>query len=60
MLADRVAVMYRGGIVEQAAREAIFAAPSHPDTRMLLSSAPTPEPGLGIPDIRRDSEPLAA
>ncbi|EHP41150.1 dipeptide ABC transporter ATP-binding protein [Cupriavidus basilensis OR16] len=59
-LADRVAVMYRGSIVEQASREAIFSAPAHPYTRMLLSSALTPEPGLGIPDIKRDFETLAA
>ncbi|KJK25159.1 peptide ABC transporter ATP-binding protein [Burkholderiaceae bacterium 16] len=59
-LADRVAVMYRGSIVEQASREAIFSAPSHPYTRMLLSCALTPEPGLGIPDIKRDFETLAA
>jgi len=52
-LVDRVAVMYRGAIVELGTREQIFARPEHPYTRRLLASALTPEPGLGIPDIER-------
>jgi len=39
-LADRVAVLYLGRIVELASREAIFAGPAHPYTRALLDSAP--------------------
>jgi peptide/nickel transport system ATP-binding protein len=50
-LADRVAVMYRGSIVEQKSREAIFSNPEHPYTQMLLSSVLTPEPGLGQPEL---------
>ena len=53
-LVDRVAVMHRGAIVELGTREQIFARPEHPYTRMLLASALTPEPGLGIPDIERE------
>ncbi|KVK78566.1 peptide ABC transporter ATP-binding protein [Burkholderia savannae] len=49
-LADRVAVMERGRIVEQDAAGRIFAQPGHPYTRKLLASALTPEPGLGLPD----------
>ncbi|PAJ86105.1 ATP-binding cassette domain-containing protein [Burkholderia ubonensis] len=49
-LADRVAVMYRGQIVELADRKTIFEHPAHPYTRRLLSSTLTPEPGLGIPE----------
>jgi ABC-type glutathione transport system ATPase component len=52
-LADRVAVMYGGSIVEQQSREQIFANPQHPYTQMLLSSALTPEPGLGLPELNR-------
>jgi peptide/nickel transport system ATP-binding protein len=50
-LADRVAVMYRGSIVEQKSRVAIFSNPEHPYTQMLLSSVLTPEPGLGLPEL---------
>jgi len=50
-LADRVAVMYRGSIVEQKSREAIFSNPEHPYTQILLSSVLTPEPGLGLPEL---------
>jgi peptide/nickel transport system ATP-binding protein len=39
-LADRVAVMYGGRIVEVGPRERIFAAPSHPYTRRLLRAVP--------------------
>ncbi|MFC5520126.1 ATP-binding cassette domain-containing protein [Polaromonas jejuensis] len=53
-LVDRVAVMHQGAIVELGTREQIFARPEHAYTRMLLASALTPEPGLGIPDIDRD------
>ena len=41
-LADRVAVMYGGRIVESGPRERIFSAPSHPYTQRLL---------LAVPDI---------
>ncbi|MCX2861039.1 ATP-binding cassette domain-containing protein [Paucibacter sp. PLA-PC-4] len=52
-LVDRVAVMYKGQIVELGTREQIFDRPVHAYTRRLLASALTPEPGLGIPDIDR-------
>ena len=40
-IADRVAVMHRGHIVEQAPASQIFRAPQHDYTRRLLASAPT-------------------
>ena len=43
-IADRVAVMYLGRIVELAPAAMLFAAPAHPYTRHLLASVPRPEP----------------
>jgi oligopeptide/dipeptide ABC transporter ATP-binding protein len=40
-LADRVAVMYAGSIVESGSAQQIFAAPAHPYTRGLLQAVPT-------------------
>jgi peptide/nickel transport system ATP-binding protein len=39
-IADRVAVMYAGQIVEEAGVDAIFANPSHPYTRALFAAIP--------------------
>jgi peptide/nickel transport system ATP-binding protein/oligopeptide transport system ATP-binding protein len=43
-IADRVAVMNLGGIVETADAEALFASPRHPYSRALLSAIPVPKP----------------
>lgn len=43
---DRVAVMYRGQIVEIGETEQIITDPQHPYTRALLSSVPIPDPTL--------------
>jgi len=40
-IADRVAVMYAGNLVELGPRDAIFRAPAHPYTRGLLQAVPT-------------------
>jgi peptide/nickel transport system ATP-binding protein len=49
-VADRVAVMYAGNLVEIAAKHDIFQAPAHPYTRGLL---------LAVPDLKTDrSRPL--
>jgi len=43
-VADVVAVMYRGRIVEHGPSEAIYTRAAHPYTQMLLDSLPTPDP----------------
>jgi len=63
-VADRVAVMYAGKIVEHATTEALFARPLHPYTRGLLQSVPRLDqvrdrldiiPGM-VPDAREFPE----
>jgi oligopeptide/dipeptide ABC transporter ATP-binding protein len=43
VVADRVAVMYAGQIVEEGTREELLARPRHPYTQGLLRSIPRPE-----------------
>ena len=54
-LADRIAVMYAGRIVEEGAAPALLANPAHPYTAGLLAAVPTLSGALGrrIADDRR-------
>jgi peptide/nickel transport system ATP-binding protein/oligopeptide transport system ATP-binding protein len=43
-ICSRVAVMYRGRLVEMGMTESLFESPAHPYTRALLSAIPVPDP----------------
>ncbi|MYQ38382.1 peptide/nickel transport system ATP-binding protein [Streptomyces sp. LamerLS-316] len=43
-VADRVAVMRRGALVEVGTAQQVFTAPAHPYTRQLLDAVPIPDP----------------
>jgi peptide/nickel transport system ATP-binding protein len=62
-IADRIAVMCRGRLVELAPREVLFRQPIHPYTRALLAAVPYPDPARKLDFAKleegRASEPEA-
>ncbi|RBY84588.1 ABC transporter ATP-binding protein [Blastococcus sp. TF02A-30] len=44
LLADRIAVLYKGELVEEGTGEQVLGAPQHPYTQRLLASLPVPDP----------------
>ena len=55
-ICSRVAVMYRGRIVELAPADRVFEAPAHAYTRALLSAIPRLQPGQKLERIPFDGE----
>jgi peptide/nickel transport system ATP-binding protein len=57
-IADRVAVMYLGQIVETGTRAQVFGSPRHPYTRRLIDAVPVPDPThVRPPQPRLSGEP---
>ena len=44
LLADRIAVLYHGSLVEEGTGAEVLGAPQHPYTQRLLASLPVPDP----------------
>jgi peptide/nickel transport system ATP-binding protein len=57
-MADRVAVMYAGRIVEEAPVKVLFEDPKHPYTRGLMASMPGGAPGTRLRAIQGTVPPL--
>ncbi len=55
-IADRVAVMYAGKIVELGTAEEIFRQPLHPYTKALISAAPVADPSVKVERIVLEGE----
>jgi peptide/nickel transport system ATP-binding protein len=58
-LADRVAVMYLGRIVEEGPTRAVLSAPQHPYTELLLSAVLPLDPDRPLPQIDEDAVPAS-
>src|SRR5690606_31798731 len=62
---DRVAVLYRGKLVEQGPTAKILGDPDHPYTRSLISAVPRPDvklrrfpPATYLADVKTPAQPL--
>jgi oligopeptide/dipeptide ABC transporter ATP-binding protein len=56
-IAERIAVMYAGKIVEIAQKIDLFDEPLHPYTQALISAIPIPDPHLKVKRLSIDGEP---
>ena len=55
-ICDRVAVMFKGKIVEYAETEELYENPVHPYTKVLLSAVPIPDPDVEANRVREIME----
>jgi oligopeptide/dipeptide ABC transporter ATP-binding protein len=55
-IADHIAVMYLGSLVEQADAQSLFQAPQHPYTRALLAANPLPDPDIPLKPVALSGE----
>lgn len=58
-LADWVAVMYLGRIVELGDNDSVFRQPCHPYTRLLIDSVPSPDPRLRASSLGGGGGPVS-
>ena len=57
LIADRVAVMYLGALVEEGPAREVYGDPRHPYTAALLSAVPVPDPRAHVARIVLPGEP---
>ena len=55
-LCSRVAVMYKGFIMEHGPAEALFESPRHPYTQKLLAAIPEPDPSGKKPEAAKEED----
>jgi oligopeptide/dipeptide ABC transporter ATP-binding protein len=58
-MAHRVAVMFRGRIVEMGSTSQVYDSPAHPYTQLLLDAVPVPDPVLQRARLRRPPPDLS-